>query len=403
MAQTALRPLVLTGPLAPLADGFVDQLTALGYVSSGLRGQRGLFAHLDRWLDAGGVSLADLTPKLLDDFLEARVAAGYATKLTRHGLKPSLDYLRQVGVYRTPPCPATTAEQIADTFRQYLADERGLGAETAGNYVRVAHGFFASLDPGGVDEARLAEITAEEVTGFVLARSPELSVAAMQTVVCGLRALLGYLFTSGLTDRPLAAAVPTVARRREELPRGLPPDHVGRLLRGCDRGTPVGIRDFAILTVLARLGLRANEVAELRLDDIDWTAGQVRIRGKGPRIDCLPLPADVGEALVDYLTQVRPTCADRRVFIRSCAPHRGLTRQAIGGLVRAASVRAGLPVHGPHRLRHTVATDLLRRGAPLTEIAQLLRHRTIGTVVIYAKVDLDSLRELAQPWPGATT
>jgi len=341
---------------------------------------------------------------VLDQFLEARAAAGYATKLTRHGLHPSLEYLRQLGVLQAPPPrPATTAEQVVGAFRQYLADERGLGTETAGNYVRVARGFLASLEADGNEEPRLAGITAQEVTSFVLARSPELSVAAMQTVVGGLRALLGYLYAAGLTDRPLVAAVPTVARRRQELPRGLPPDHVQRLLDGCDRSTSVGIRDFAILTVLARLGLRANEVAALRLDDIDWTAGEVRIRGKGPRIDCLPLPADVGDALVDYLTDARPNCADRRVFIRSCAPHRGLTRQAIGGLVRAASVRAGLPPHGPHRLRHTVATGLLRRGAPLTEIAQLLRHRTVRTVVIYAKVDLDSLRELAQPWPGAAT
>jgi integrase/recombinase XerD len=391
----------LTGPLAPLADGFIDHLTAIGYVSSGLRGQRGLFAHLDRWLGDGGLGLEDLTPAVLGRFLEARASAGYGTKLTRTGLKPSLEYLEQLGPYGSPP-PTTTIDQVAGAFRQYLVDERGLCTETAQNYVRVARQFLAGLNPELVDEARLAEITAEEVTGFVLARSPELSVAAMQTVAGGLRALLGYLYTAGLTERRLAAAVPTVARRRQELPRHLPDGHVELLLKGCDRTTAVGIRDIAILTLLARLGLRANEVAALRLDDIDWRAGEVRIRGKGPRVDRLPLPADVGEALVDYLRHGRPCCGDRRVFIRSCAPRRGLSRQAIGGLVRAASVRAGLFPHGPHRLRHTVATGLLRRGAPLTEIAQLLRHQTVQTAVIYAKVDLDAICELAQPWPGAT-
>jgi integrase/recombinase XerD len=392
----------LTGPLAPLADAFIDHLTAIGYVSSGVGGQRGLFAHLDRWLGDSGLGLEDLTPAVLERFLEARAAAGYVTKLTSTGLKPSLQYLEQLGLYRSPPSPTTTIDQVAGAFRQYLVDERGLGTETAQNYVRVARQFLARLNPELVDEARIAEITAEEVTGFVLARSPELSVAAMQTVVGGLRALLGYLYTAGLTERRLAAAVPTVARRRQELPRHLPDGHVELLLKGCDRTTAVGIRDVAILTLLARLGLRANEVAALRLDDIDWRAGEVRIRGKGPRVDRLPLPADVGEALVDYLRHGRPRCGDRRVFIRSCAPRQGLSRQAIGGLVRAASVRAGLFPHGPHRLRHTVATGLLRRGAPLMEVAQLLRHQTVQTAVIYAKVDLDALCELAQPWPGAT-
>jgi site-specific recombinase XerD len=154
--------------------------------------------------------------------------------------------------------------------------------------------------------------------------------------------------------------------------------------------------------VLARLGLRCNEVAALQLDDIDWTAGQVRIRGKGPRMENLPLPTDVGEAIVAYLQDGRPACVDRRLFIRSCAPRQGLTRQAIGGLVRAASVRAELTPHGPHRLRHTLATSLLREGANLAEIAQLLRHQSIQTTVIYAKVDHDTLLDLAQPWPGDT-
>jgi integrase/recombinase XerD len=154
--------------------------------------------------------------------------------------------------------------------------------------------------------------------------------------------------------------------------------------------------------MLVRLGLRASEVAGLTLDDIDWASGELRIRGKGPRVDKLPLPSDVGDALVDYLQHARPDCPDRRLFLRSCAPRRGLSRQAVGGLVRAASVRAGLAAHGPHRLRHTVATGLVRHGAPLVEIAQLLRHQTVQVTAIYAKVDLGALRTVAQPWPGAT-
>jgi site-specific recombinase XerD len=368
-------------------------------VSTGLRGQRALFAHFDRWLGSAGLGLADLSPPVLEQFLQGRGAEGYVTKLTRHGLMPLFGYLEKLGLYARPVSSAVTGvDRLVSRFHQHLVSERGLGDATAANYERVARQFLASR-PDPV-EANLAELTAGDVTAFVLARSPQLSVAGMQTVVGGMRALLRFFYTEGLIEGALASAVPTVARRREDMPRALSGQHVERLLQGCDRTTSVGIRDFAVLTVLARLGLRANEVAYLRLDDIDWAAGEVRIRGKGPRLDRLPLPSDVGEALVDYLKHARPDCADRRLFIRSCAPRHGLSRQAIGGLVRAASVRAGLPAHGPHRLRHTVATGLVRRGAPLIEIAQLLRQESVQATAIYAKVDYRALSSLAQPWPG---
>jgi integrase/recombinase XerD len=390
----------VSGPLAPFEEGFVAQLMALGYVTTGLSGQRALFAHLDRWLGATGRSVADLRPEVLEQFLQARAAEGYVGKLTKHGLEPLVDHLDHLGLYTRPVPSPTAADRVVALFHQHLLNERGLGDDTAHNYQRVARQFLDSLpDPL---EPSLSELTAAEVTAFILDRSAAVSVATMQTVVGGMRALLVFVYAAGLAERSLASAVPTVARRREDLPRGLSAEHVEALLAGCDRTTPVGIRDFAVLTVLARLGLRANEVATLRLDDIDWAAAEIRIRGKGPRQDRLPLPADVGQALVAYLQRARPDCADRRVFIRSCAPRQGLSRQAVGGLVRAASVRAGLSPHGPHRLRHTVATELLRKGAPLTEIAQLMRHQSFGVTVIYAKVDLAALVSLAQPWPGET-
>jgi len=392
-------PIVPSGPLAPFGEGFAACLSELGYFSSGLAQQRALFAHLDRWLGASGLSLEDLTPAVLDQFLQARRAEGYVSKLTRHGLVPLLGYLEGLQLY-TSPVPTTTAvDEVVDRFHRYLANERGVGEGTARGYMGVARQFLAAR-PQPL-EAALHDLGPGDVTGFVLARSSEVSVAAMQTVVSGMRALLRFLYLARLTDRPLAPVVPTVARRREDLPRSLSTEHVERLLQGCDRSTAVGIRDFAILTVLARLGLRAGEVATMSLDDIDWAAGAVRIRGKGPREDILPLPADVGDALAAYVQHGRPKCVDRHVFIRSCAPRQGLTRQAVGGLVRAASVRSGLTPHGPHRLRHTVATGLLREGAPLTEIAQLLRHRSVQSTVIYAKVDRDALTRLVQPWPGA--
>jgi len=393
-------PLEATGPLAPFKDGFVARLVAVGYVSSGLTGQRALFGHLDRWLGAAGLQLEELTPSVLDEFLQARRARGYATKLTSRGLGPLLDYLERLQLYTPPVSPTTALDDVLDQFHQHLANERGLGEGTMRGYLCVARRFLATR-PLPL-EASLVELGPSDVTGFVLARRAELSVAGMQTVVSGLRALLRFLYVAGLIDYKLSSAVPTVARRREDLPRSLSSEHVERLLQGCDRTTPVGIRDFAILILLARLGLRAGEVAALRLDDVDWVAGELRVRGKGPREDHLPLPTDVGEALVAYLRHGRPGCLDRRIFVRSCAPRHGLSRQAIGGLVRAASVRAGLTPHGPHRLRHTVATELLREGAPLSEIAQLLRHHSVSVTVIYAKVDHAALSSLAQPWPGTT-
>jgi site-specific recombinase XerD len=389
----------LTGPLAPVEAGFTAHLVRLGYTPNGIAGQRALVAHLDRWLSAAGMTVAELTPAAVERFLQARAAAGYATKLTEQGLAPLLEYLEQIGRYRRPAPPATNVDEIVSCFHRHLLEERGVGRATAGNYERVARRFLAAC-PAPL-EANLIGLTARDVTAFVVAQHDRLSVAAMQTVVQGLRALLTFLYLAGLTNRPLTPAVPTVARRRPDLPRALPEEHLALLLEGCERTTPVGLRDFAILTVLARLGLRADEVAHLELDDIDWRAGELRVRGKGPRIDKLPLPSDVGEAIVEYFRHARPKTAERRLFIRTCAPRRGLSRQAVGGLVRAASLRAGLAPHGPHRLRHTVATGLLRRGAPLAEIAQLLRHQSVQTTVTYAKVDLGALSGLAQPWPGA--
>ena len=393
-------PLQPAGPLAPFKDGFVAHLVAHGYVSSGLAGQRALFGHLDRWLRDAGIELAELAPSVLEEFLAARRAEGYTTKLTARGLSPLLDHLEHVGLYTPPTPPTSPLEDVLERFQRHLANERGLGEGTVRGYLCVAQQFLVTCPPP--IEVSLAGLAPSDVTGFLLARGAELSVAGMQTVVTGTRALLRFLYTAGLIDRELAPAALTVSRRREDLPRSLPSEHVERLLGGCDRSTPVGIRDHAILTLLARLGLRAGEVAALRLDDIDWAAGEFGVRGKGPRQDRLPLPADVGDALVAYLRHGRPGCIDPHVFVRSCAPRRGLSRQAIGGLVRAASVRAGLTPHGPHRLRHTVATELLREGAAFSEIAQLLRHRSVSVTAAYAKVDHRALSELVQPWPGAT-
>ncbi len=220
-------------------------------------------------------------------------------------------------------------------------------------------------------------------------------------MIYALRALLRFLHIHGLIAEPLAEAVPSVARRREDLPRALPAGQVKLLMDGCDRGTPTGRRDYAIGLMLARLGLRRCEVAALSLDDIDWRAGEIVVHGKGSRIDRLPLPCDVGEAIVEYLRDGRPRVADRAVFINAHAPLCGITAPCVTDVVRYACMRAGIAPVGAHRLRHTLATELLRHGAGLVEIGQVLRHQDQTTTVIYAKVDRAALSPLALPWPGS--
>jgi integrase/recombinase XerD len=236
---------------------------------------------------------------------------------------------------------------------------------------------------------------------FVLREARRRSVRSAETVVFALRALLRFLHVHGLIAEPLAEAVPSVARRREDLPRALPIGHVTLLLDSCDRVTPTGRRDYAIVLLLARLGLRRCEVAALSLDDVDWRAGEIVVHGKGSRIDRLPLPCDVGEAIVDYLRDGRPRVTDRSLFIKAHAPLCGITCGCVTDVVRYACVRAGIVPVGAHRLRHTVATDLLRRGAGLAEIGQVLRHQDQTTTAVYAKVDRAALSPLALPWPGS--
>jgi integrase/recombinase XerD len=203
-----------------------------------------------------------------------------------------------------------------------------------------------------------------------------------------------------LIAAPLASAVPSAARwSGASLPRGLTRGQVTALLSSCDQRQATGKRDYAILVLLARLGLRAAEAAALRLDDIDWRAGEIVVRGKGRSEERLPLPSDVGAAIAAYL-RGRPCRPEREVFLRACAPLRGLSPDGVSEVVRAASERAGLGSFGSHRLRHTAATEMLRAGASLPEVAQVLRHRSVATTTIYAKVDHLSLRELAMPWPG---
>lgn len=284
-------------------------------------------------------------------------------------------------------------------FRSWLVDERGLSPETVRCYCNQAGTFLSSL-PYPVD-ASVRQLDSCRVTSFMVGHCQGRNPSSAKAMATSLRALLRYLHVSGHTATGLVGAVPGVAGwRLASLPRGLDAAVVARLLGSCDHATVVGRRDYAILTVLARLGLRGCEVAGLEFRDVDWRSGEVNVRGKAERIDRLPLPVDVGEAIVAYLADGRPACAARTVFCTVRAPYRPLTPAAIRQVMGRACRRAGTPRVGAHRLRHTLATDMLRAGASLPEVGQVLRQRSDLSTTIYAKVDQNALRPLARPWPA---
>jgi site-specific recombinase XerD len=294
---------------------------------------------------------------------------------------------------------AGLAAALLAEFGAWLAGERGLSAVTVRCYGKQARVFLAHL-PEPLDAA-LARLDAGQVTSFMLGYCQGRNTESAKAMVTAARALLRFLHVSGRTPALLAGAVPAVAGwRLASLPRGLPAAEVERLLDGCDRETVVGRRDYAILTVLARLGVRGAEVAALRLGDIAWQAGEVVIRGKGSRLERLPLPVPVGAALAAYLTGGRARCESPAVFVTVRAPHRQLSPEAVRAIMGRACDRAGLARRGAHRLRHSLATEMLRAGASLPEVGQVLRHRSQLATSVYAKVDQNALRILARPWPG---
>jgi len=359
-----------------------------------------VFAHLSRWLAAEGLELDDLTAPVCDAFLSARRADGYTLWLSRKALHPLLKYLREVGA--APPEPVialSPTEAMLVRFGAYLASERGLARSTVNEYVYMVRPFLRTRadDRGAL---KLENLAAADVTAFVVTNAPGRSIGSAKLMVTALRSLLDFLHIQGLLANSFALVVPTVAGSRlAGLPKGLAASQVQQLLTSCDRRTSIGRRDFAVLTLLVRLGLRAGEVVGLELGDLDWRAGEIVVRGKGDRRERLPLPVDVGTALVNYLQAGRPRSECRQVFLRTRAPHRALSPSGLCQIVLWAAHKAGLPPIGAHRLRHTAATQMLRAGASLTEIGQVLRHRSLLSTVIYAKVDHQALRQIARPWP----
>ncbi|NDD39901.1 MAG: integrase [Verrucomicrobia bacterium] len=384
-----------------LLQDFEVELLQQGFKPSTVVRKKKLFADLNDWLQVHELSVGDLSFQLVDRFLFDRRSAGYARHKTHETLRPILNYLYRLKL--TPPLKAPVSKDpasvILDRYRIFLTAERSLAMVTAARYIDCLRPFLSQrVLNGGLD---LRNLRPADVTAFVVARCPQLNAGVAKLTVTALRSFLGFLHLDGVTERSLVHAAPKVLRRRlAGLPKGLEPDQVRRLLAACDVDTAVGCRDLAILTLLVRLGLRRGEVARLRLDDIDWRAGTISVHGKGNCYERVPLPPDVGHRVAEYLQHGRPTDAQgRTVFVRHFAPHHALSTARVSTIVADAARRAGLGRVHAHRLRHTAATELLRAGASLPEIGQLLRHRRTATTAIYAKVDRDNLRLIARPWP----
>jgi len=398
-----------SGPLGPYLDGFARVLVERGYARQTGRHQLRLLRELSEWLEHRGLGVGDVDESRLAEFLAQAVQGReYIHRCQAAGLGLLLGHLRETGTLPVPHVEAedTPLRRLEGDFTRHLVEERGLSPATAGRHLPLIRSFLAARF--GTGPLSLSELRPADVIRFVLhyTRSSGRSGGARdaKTMISGLRVFFRFLRLRGDITLDLAEAIPRVAAwRHSGLPKSLPPEQVRQLLESCDRSRPVGRRDYALLLLLARLGLRAGEVRAMRLEDLDWKAGEILVRGKGHRLERLPMLQDVGEALVGYLRRGRPRCAARQVFVRTRAPHRGLANSSsVDAIVERALERAGLdpPLKGAHLLRHSLATEMLRRGASLGEIAQILRHRQPSTTEIYAKVDLEALRALAQPWPG---
>jgi integrase/recombinase XerD len=388
---------VITGPLERYAEGLVAHLLSLAYTRFSTRNLLYVVAHLSRWLAARRLAPRALTTRRVSMFLRERRRAGYSGGCGPGALGAVLKYLRGLGVVpRAPEVRSRTPlDHLLARYAEYLTGERALAESTVRQRVDTAARF---LEKHGTRAATRA-LDPAEIRIFLRRMGQTHSPVSLAGVGTNLRCLLRFLFVEGLVARELWHAVPSaVGWRNRTLPRGLPSKDVQRLLSSCDRRTLVGKRDFAILLLLARLGLRQCEVCALTLDDLDWENGVVTVHGKGKKRAQLPLPSDVGAAVSAYLLR-RPRGETRHVFLRVHAPHRPL--KVLGAAVFSASQRAGVAPVRPHRLRHTAATGMLLGGASLSEIAQVLRHTSMATTAIYAKVDRRTLRALVQPWPGA--
>jgi integrase/recombinase XerD len=398
--RTGVRRVLLTGPLAPFVDAYRVELLERGYTPSSAVNELRQVARFSRWLEQDGLTVAEVSDVRVEGFLAWQRASGCDRhSWSRPGLRCLLDVLRGLGVLAAEePAPASSpTDLLLAGFERYLLAEQGLAACTVVLYRASARRFVEALS----SDRGLAGLAAGDVTAAVLRESGVVSVSAAQNFVSGVRAFLRFCFIEGLVGTDLSrAALFMRGRSSSSLPRGISRADARALLGSCDRRQALGRRDHAIIILLLRLGLRRGEVAGLTLDDIDWRAGELLVRGKGNRQDRLPLAGDVGEAIASYLRRGRPRSSRREVFLRARAPYDPIASGTVASTVRRACRRAGIAEFGSHRLRHTAACEMVKANVPLVQIGQVLRHQSLQTTAIYARVDVERLRLLATPWPG---
>jgi site-specific recombinase XerD len=390
----------VSGPLAGHLLTVGAQLASAGYPPERVVRHLQLVAQLSRWMEIRGLGEAELCEEQLVEFLEARRASGYWGTPSVGWLIRLLGLIPGLEVTPAPRPTPTAAEQLIERYCTHLSQERGLANSTIRGYVDHARRFVSRFE-GADGELDVSGVTGEAVISFVVDQRRCRSLGSATKAVTVVRSLLRFLSLEGLVPSALTSAVPAVSVPKGFLPRALSSETVRALFDSCDNSSPMGKRDLAVMMLLIRLGLRSGEVARLTLDDLDWNHGELVVRGKGSRRERLPLPIDVGEALVAYLNDGRPGVDSRAVFLRVKAPITAMTSSAVTQTVTSACKRAGLVPVGAHRLRHSAATNMLHAGVSLADVGQVLRQTALSTTAIYAKVDRMALRALAQPWPGA--
>jgi site-specific recombinase XerD len=404
LQRSALYRKLIHGPYGEFSRVYAARLSDEGLGRQCIWRSLSLFRDLMDWHVGSGHDPQDLGEVHVERFLEHRFKHWSPDSGDRSALRRLLSALREEGLIpAAAPRERTEHEQIVDAFAVYLSNERGLAASTVESHKLLSHRFLLEVCPAGA--AGFAALTPEIVIGYVERHALDGSADSGKAMCGVVRAFLRYLHLKGFISVALADCVPSIRRwRLAGLPTFLPPQKVQQVLDACDQTTAMGLRDYTVLMVLAKLGLRASEAAALNLDDIDWRSGKILVHGKGRRQAMMPLRHDVGTAIVAYIRHGRPASPCRRLFLRMLAPHVGFASGcAITMIAKQALERAGIhgyAHHGAHLFRHSLATDLLRSGASFAEIGQLLRHRSTDSTRIYAKLDIEKLRELSLPWPG---
>ena len=392
------------GPLAPHLDSFAVELSEQGYATATSKVKIRVVSKLSQWLQKRHIVIENLNESCINKFILYRKKRNLLRNDDQVALKQFIRFLRDEGILSAsaPEIKASEIQHIENNFAQYLQRERGLSQVTIDNYLPIIRRFLT--ERFHKRKVLFKQLCTRDISKFVLRYAHTKSPGRAQTMINALRSFFRFLHQRGEITIDLAAAVPTVARWQfSEIPKFLQPEQVKRILESCDRSTGTGKRNYAILLLLSRLGLRAGEIVHMELDDILWETGEIIVRGKSSREEKLPLPHDVGQAIVTYLQDIRPHCSSRRLFIRMVAPLRGFASSVnVCTIVRKSLAQAGIDTDfkGAHLFRHTLATNMLRGGANIAEIGEILRHQDPNATEIYTKVDFASLRMIAQPWPG---